>query len=174
MDFKERISAVINFSELSLSEFADEIEVQRSSISHVTSGRNKPSLDFIVKIKTRFPEIQWDWLIEGKGEMLKKAENPEKNVDSSPKTKTTSLPDLFSLINDEAFGVTESEDTIAPKDVSEFDIPQPMSSQKKISDSQRLELKPQKDHPQNIQNQDVKLKRIVFFYDNGKFETFEP
>ena len=74
MDLKERISEVIAYSQFSLSEFADEIEVQRSSISHITSGRNKPSLDFLMKIISRFPELEWEWLIEGKVEMLKNAD----------------------------------------------------------------------------------------------------
>ena len=67
MNLNERISKVISYSELSSSEFADEIDVQRSNISHITSGRNKPSLDFLIKIKERFPELQWDWLITGQG-----------------------------------------------------------------------------------------------------------
>ena len=50
MNLNERISEIINYSQLSASEFADEIEVQRSNISHITSGRNKPSLDFLMKI----------------------------------------------------------------------------------------------------------------------------
>ena len=74
MNLNERFSKIIKYSELSLSEFADKIEVQRSNISHITSGRNKPSLDFLIKIKDSFPELQWDWLINGDGEMLKKIE----------------------------------------------------------------------------------------------------
>ena len=66
MDLNSRVQKIINYSELSSSEFADEIGVQRSNISHVLSGRNKPSLDFLMKTKDRFPEIQWEWLIEGK------------------------------------------------------------------------------------------------------------
>jgi DNA-binding XRE family transcriptional regulator len=79
MSLNERISKVIEYSNLTSSEFADEIDVQRSSISHITSGRNKPSLEFIIKIKSRFPEILWDWLITGEGEMLK-SELPESDI----------------------------------------------------------------------------------------------
>jgi DNA-binding XRE family transcriptional regulator len=57
MSLNERISKVIEYSQLTSSEFADEIDVQRSSISHITSGRNKPSLEFIIKIKSRFPNF---------------------------------------------------------------------------------------------------------------------
>ncbi|MCU0417594.1 MAG: helix-turn-helix domain-containing protein [Cytophagaceae bacterium] len=49
--------------------FADKIDVQRSSISHLMSGRNKPSLDFIQKVLTHFPDINPLWLIMGKGPM---------------------------------------------------------------------------------------------------------
>ena len=174
MDLKERITKVIAYSGLSLSEFADEIEVQRSSISHVTSGRNKPSLDFLIKIKKRFPEILWEWLIEGTGEMTQpKEEMADKNAQAA-KPKPPSLPDLFSLINDDAFGITESEDTITDQKPQESDISYQSSDKSKISDSQPLEKKNEKTTVQNVENQDIAIKRIVFFYDNGKFETFEP
>ena len=174
MDLKERISKVITYSELSLSEFADEIEVQRSSISHITSGRNKPSLDFLMKIKNRFPELAWEWLIEGQGEMLKKPVIPIETKATPEKSKPTSLPDLFSLINDEAFGITESEDRVAPENPQESNIPELLEEKQKISDSQRLEIPKPVIPIETIDKQEVKIKRIVFFYENGKFETFEP
>lgn len=174
MNLKERISKVITYSELSLSEFADEIEVQRSSISHITSGRNKPSLDFLMKIKNRFPELEWEWLIEGEGEMMKKPVIPTETKTTPEKSKPTSLPDLFSLINDEAFGITESEDRIAPEYPQESNISELLDEKQKISDSQRLEILKPVIPIETIDKQEVKIKRIVFFYENGKFETFEP
>ena len=59
--------------ELSASLFADKIGVQRSSISHILSGRNKPSLDFILKITTEFEDVDLQWLINGVGFFPKKA-----------------------------------------------------------------------------------------------------
>lgn len=174
MDLKERISKVIAYSELSLSEFADEIEVQRSSISHITSGRNKPSLDFLMKIKNRFPELEWEWLIEGEGEMLKKPVIPLETKVTPEKPKPTSLPDLFSLINDEAFGITESEDRITIDKPQESNISEQRVEKQIISDSQRLEIPKPIIPSETIDKEEVKIKRIVFFYENGKFETFEP
>ena len=174
MDLKERISKVIAYSELSLSEFADEIEVQRSSISHITSGRNKPSLDFLMKIKNRFPELEWEWLIEGEGEMLKKPVIPLETTVTPEKPKPTSLPDLFSLINDEAFGITESEDRVASENRQESNISDLQFDNQKISDSQRLEIPKATIPIEATDKQEVKVKRIVLFYENGKFETFEP
>ena len=52
-------------------QFSDEIGIQRSTLSHVLSGRNKPSLDFIQKILTVYKNVNSDWLLFGKGEMFK-------------------------------------------------------------------------------------------------------
>lgn len=178
MSLNKRISEVIEYSKLSSSEFADEIDVQRSSISHITSGRNKPSLEFIIKIKSRFPEILWDWLVTGDGEMLKselpETENIPESENSEERTKPTSLPDLFTMINDdEDFGVVEEK----PEEihaVRESIIPRKDKAEEKISDSQPLEKSNEKIINQVIDNQKNKIKRIVLFYENGKFESFEP
>jgi transcriptional regulator with XRE-family HTH domain len=71
----ERILSIIKYLNLSPSDFAEEIGVQRSSISHLISGRNKPSLEFIQKILSRFPEINTEWVINGSGEMVKGMSN---------------------------------------------------------------------------------------------------
>lgn len=65
MNLVERIQKIIDDSELSSAAFADRIGVQRSSISHVLSGRNKPSLDFVLKILHAFPTVQSSWLLTG-------------------------------------------------------------------------------------------------------------
>ena len=69
-----RIKQIIDKEKLSSTQFATEIGVQRSALSHVLSGRNKPSLDFMMKIKTRYPDINLDWLMLGKGKIIGVAE----------------------------------------------------------------------------------------------------
>jgi len=66
---KDRILKFLNNKQLSATKLADNIGVQRSSISHILSGRNKPSFDFIEKILVSYPELNAQWLITGKGEM---------------------------------------------------------------------------------------------------------
>ncbi len=68
---KDRILAIIKEEEMTNAKFAEEIGVQSSSISHITSGRNNPSVDFLVKILSRFPGISPEWLLLGKGKMYK-------------------------------------------------------------------------------------------------------
>lgn len=178
MSLNERISKVIEYSNLSPSEFADEIDVQRSSISHITSGRNKPSLEFVIKIKSSFPEILWDWLITGEGEMLKselpetESSNEEQPIDE--RVRPTPLPDLFTMMkDDDDFGTEDVSESVKESPRESF-IPPPYKTQENITDSQRLENS--KDHiiSQAIGNQENKIKRIVLFYENGKFESFEP
>ena len=69
-DFANRLKTVIEYFGESASSFSEKIEVQRSSISHIISGRNKPSLDFILKILKAYPDISLYWLLNGKGKML--------------------------------------------------------------------------------------------------------
>ena len=66
--FAERLNIIMDFYELSAALFAEKIEVQRSSISHILSGRNKPSLDFVLKILKEFPEVELYWLLNGVGD----------------------------------------------------------------------------------------------------------
>ena len=64
-NFTNRLLKILENKNLSASQFAEKIGVQRSSVSHILSGRNKPSLDFIIKIITVFSDISLDWLIKG-------------------------------------------------------------------------------------------------------------
>lgn len=178
MSLNERISKIIEYSGYTPSEFADEVEVQRSSVSHITSGRNKPSLEFIIKIKSRFPEILWDWLVNGDGEMLKSDVSEDQETEEiieSEKPKPTSLPDLFTLINEET-NLEEHKDEPLPifDASSESDKTHKDAEERKITDSQRLEDKISENTTKNTENQYNKVKRIVLFYENGKFESFEP
>jgi DNA-binding XRE family transcriptional regulator len=80
---KDRILAIIQEEEMTNAKFAQEIGVQSSSISHITSGRNNPSIDLIVKILNRFPGISAEWLLQGKGKMYK-YENDQQHITSNP------------------------------------------------------------------------------------------
>lgn len=87
-DFTTRLKKVIDFHELSASTFADKIGVQRSNISHILSGRNKPSLDFILKVTSAFKNVDINWLLKGMG--------------TFPKNSETKTPSTSSLFNSES------------------------------------------------------------------------
>ena len=82
-EFTERLKKVLEYYEESASSFSEKIGVQRSSISHILSGRNKPSLDFILKILHTYPDIELYWLLIGKGSFPPE-ENETQNTDVSP------------------------------------------------------------------------------------------
>lgn len=66
-EFTKRLQIVMDYYGLTSSALADAIEFNRSSISHLLSGRNKPSLEFVMKILDKFPEVKLYWLLNGKG-----------------------------------------------------------------------------------------------------------
>jgi len=68
---KDKIEKILLYLGISPSQFADELGVQRSGISHILSERNKPSLEFIQKVLLKYKEINPEWLMTGKGEMLR-------------------------------------------------------------------------------------------------------
>lgn len=70
----------MDYYQLSASAFADKIQVPRSSISHLLSGRNKPSLDFVLKVVKEFNEVELYWLLNGKGTFPNASEVPEQHV----------------------------------------------------------------------------------------------
>jgi transcriptional regulator with XRE-family HTH domain len=66
-DFVNLVNKIMDYYQLSPTAFADKIKVQRSSISHLLSGRNKPSLDFVLKVVKEFDSVDLYWLLNGKG-----------------------------------------------------------------------------------------------------------
>ncbi len=85
----------MEYYDLSAASFADKIEVGRSSISHLLSGRNKPSLDFVMKIVQAFPEVELYWLLNGKGNFPKKTGEISKPQPKQPSGQPP-VEDLFS------------------------------------------------------------------------------
>jgi len=70
-EFSKRLIIVMDYYEISAAALAEKINVQRSSISHLLSGRNKPSLEFVLKILKNFPEVELYWLLNGQGSFPK-------------------------------------------------------------------------------------------------------
>ncbi len=70
MTINDRLSKFIEFKGLSANELSKIIGVQRSTLSHILTGRNTPSIDLIERFYTAFPEVSLVWLINGAGEMF--------------------------------------------------------------------------------------------------------
>ena len=145
-DFIKKLEFIMDHFSLSASSFADKIGVQRSSISHLLSGRNKPSLDFIIKILDVFPELNLYWLLNGTGSFLKMnaVEINQKSV-NNPSTLPT------------------ENDSNELLEISYLEKNTGNEKQNITTDSNS-----------SVQNlSDKRLHKIVFFYTDGTFEDFK-
>ena len=64
-----RINLILKAKNITARQFAEEIGIQPSGMSHIMSGRNNPSLEFVNKVVRRYPEIDANWLLLGRGAM---------------------------------------------------------------------------------------------------------
>jgi transcriptional regulator with XRE-family HTH domain len=110
MLIQERLQLILKMHNLTPSAFADKLGVQRSNVSHVLSGRNKPSLDFLEKIILNFPRVNAHWLLTGemstspevKIEAMKVEGNVVKN-EVSVDTKNESIMKIVEFYKDGTF-----------------------------------------------------------------------
>jgi len=86
MELVDRFKYLMKLNSLTASAFAEKIGVQPSSISHVLSGRNKPSLEFVQKVLVQFPKVSADWLLTGNTKIK------ESNTELPKEEKTTHSP----------------------------------------------------------------------------------
>ena len=157
----DRISLILRTKNISAAQFADKIDVQRSSISHVLSGRNKPSLEFIQKILKSYPEIRPDWLLFGKGPMLAE-ETDLFSIPASDKSVVSNIRSEFSGIDDKA------EKLIKEK---------PSAHRSKQEDQERNSLETKTKYVKKITNGvEIKKKaeKIVIFYNDKTFSVYYP
>ena len=117
-----RIKKVIDDHDLNAASFAEKIGVQRSGISHILSGRNKPSLEFLSKIQTTFKEVEYDWLLLGKIQHTEKTPttlfdtSEIKSMEKIPEIKipirtnsdhTTPIKEIIYVYEDDSFKVIQ-------------------------------------------------------------------
>jgi transcriptional regulator with XRE-family HTH domain len=150
---KERIEAIIRHERISPSQLADNLGVQRSGVSHILSGRNKPSLDFLYKLLTCYPNISGDWLITGKGAMLA----DEKS------SKTLNKEQLILEVPDKPLKKS-------------FKVPQKESKPVEKVVQKRPESKEEPTHGIPMFNSEPgkKIERILVFYSDKTFSEYKP
>lgn len=90
-EFAFRLKKVMDFYQLSASSFADKIKIPRSSISHILSGRNKPSLDFVLKVIKEFDDVDLYWLLNGEGKFPKSNPPPTTKIFSPNEDETREM-----------------------------------------------------------------------------------
>lgn len=145
--------------QLSSSKFADVIGVQRSSVSHILSGRNKPSFDFLQKTLRAFPALNADWLILGEGDMYEG-------------TVSSFADGLFDQ------GIKPETENDAQSAVTGVRLGAEASSEPRNSDDIRVKGAPGSEistSEHDIQaGQAKRITRVIMFYDDNSFRSYEP
>ncbi|RYJ38707.1 Bacteriophage CI repressor [Flavobacterium anhuiense] len=144
-DFVKRLESVLEYYGLNASAFADKIGVQRSSMSHLLSGRNRPSLDFVMKILEVFPDVDLYWILIGRGTF------PKINNEESVETQKSSSP----ILSNENMG----NDLFSAIEIN--------SEEEKRETKKNPVLK-----NENFSLEDDQIEKIVLFYKNGTFKAY--
>ncbi len=146
---EERIIEFMKAEHINAGNLADKIHVQRSSISHILSGRNKPSFDFISKFLEVFPHVNAEWFITGRGKMYKSS------IQAS----------LFAEENGEELiksGYKKGEEAKSHK-ITEGD-----------NDSFQRKVHEKISFPKETRSEEGKISKIIVLYDTGMFEAYNP
>jgi transcriptional regulator with XRE-family HTH domain len=152
---KTRIKKIIDFEQVTASKFADIIGVQRSSVSHILSGRNNPSLEVIQKILSAFSNLNTDWLILGEGQMFKNPNLQQQTFFTEPE-------------------IMLQNSSVSKENMSTIDIHK-TENVFKINENQEYE-KSEKDEKQ-IHKDETKLKsteKIIIFNSDRTFIEYSP
>ena len=155
---KDRLQKLLAKEDLTPVRFSELVGVQRSSVSHILSGRNNPSLDFIQKILAGFPQLNSDWLITGQGDMYKA--NMTKD-NTTPRMQTGTL---FSQVKDE---------DPAPY-YSKRNIDLLKSTKEAEGEKPSKEIQHSTSQIKQEDNEGARIERIVVFYTNKKFREYLP
>jgi transcriptional regulator with XRE-family HTH domain len=141
---KDRILEFLKTENKSSALFAEEISVQASSISHILSGRNNPSLDFVIKMLKKYPSLSTDWLLFGKGDMYRDSKQQDLFVTVTPESGKHNGPqieiDLDNFPGDQGF--KQLDESYGLKEI------------KSLTDKHTV--------------------RIVCFYDDDTFKEYNP
>jgi len=142
---KERLLEFLKAENKSSAQLAEEIGVQPSGISHILSGRNNPSLDFVLKMLEKYQFISTDWLLFGKGSMYRDL----RMQTLFDENKGLNLDDEAKKLKNETFKAEiEFQDIRKTDQKKDFTVPD--------------------------KNKVTSIDKIVWFYDDNSFEEYFP
>jgi transcriptional regulator with XRE-family HTH domain len=159
MDTREKILKIMQAEEMNALQFASEIGIQSSTLSHILNGRNKPSLDVVKKILNRFRTVNADWLILDSGTIYRQEKHSQ--------TPTLFPPDDEN-ISDSANYTSNRRQNFNTENSSEKSE-QPV----KTAHSAQIENSAA---PETIFTKvaDKKVNKIIVYYTDNTFQEFTP
>ena len=161
-----RINLILRAKNITARQFAEEIGIQPSGMSHILGGRNNPSLDFVTKVIRRYPEIDANWLLLGRGEMYTSAAPSPvvAPVESVPEAAPVSMPEptLF------------AEEPVMPFDEKEL-VYEPQGQQDVfVQEEVSCEPPYEAEVPAPALSDTPRLERMLFVYSDGTFREYRP
>jgi len=167
---KDRLLQLLDLEQITPSKFADIIGVQRSSVSHVISGRNKPSFDFLQKTLTAFPGLNAAWLMLGEGTMY---EQMGRKVSGNLFDPPEPLPEAQIPVSilEEDRGSSEILPPQAPS-VNAFENTIP--SESPINTAEEEKSGSPDELPSQKPKDSRKIVQVMVIYDDDTFRTFAP
>ena len=151
-----RLKQFLAAENISQSQFADTIRVVRASVSHVLSGRNNPSYEFIRAIMLSYPHLNMEWLLVGKGKMYK---------DMAPTLPVSEpTPTLSDLLFGDEDAAVPSDEVSVPESQNYMPIPDFEVNTQTSSD-----MNTSKEQTQ-VSVRQRKVSKIIVMYDDGTFQ----
>ena len=152
---RERLEELMDLLHLSPTQFANEIGVQRATLQHILSGRNEPSLKIIMAIHNKYPDVELEWLLNGKGSAI-----PQLSQENKPELDYPLLPGMES-----AFFQAESR---KQSDFSNLRGEENTPKQRKVRNSK--DVRSDIFTPENNANKTI--KEVVVFFADGTYQKF--
>jgi len=168
MNLSDKIELLIKKKQMSSSQFADVLGIPRSSISHILSGRNKPSLDVVQKILTAFPEVSAeDLLFEDRILSVSATKLP-----ATPSAQEIlPLTNLFDAPNDTA---SESIKNNLPESTIVRSNLRRSTKEVNLGSSQTSNDSVSENAPTSTRSLQKKIERVIIFYVDGTFTESKP
>ena len=155
----ERIQKIVKEYNLSPTVFADKIDIPKANVSHVLNGRNKPSLDFVLKISEAFPEVNLEWILKGTGTMIGKKEEPKVAPTPTRLAEPIAPPPAPKV----AQNTLDFEPKITP-------TPAAIESAKP---TKKAEVKPKQNSNSKKETEGKKMKKIILLYEDNTFDAYD-
>jgi transcriptional regulator with XRE-family HTH domain len=173
-DIQNRIALIISTKGMTNAEFAEAINVQPSNISHIMSGRNKPSLDLVMKILKKFPELRTEWLLNGRGAMNKESNlfdfTDEKTEKSSAAPLQRENEQVFKPAMERNAVSAEDKDNAGEKNNLAKKNPPEKSDQKYAGNADMVNSVA----PEGQLRSGKRIEKIVIFYADQTYEAYHP
>ena len=170
MNERERIELLMKCYDLSPSQFAERTGIQRASVSHIISGRNKPSLEVMLKVYDAFPGVDMKWLMTGIGEVpvrqSAEAVAPETIFQQPVQASLQPQNDLFAAPEPSVAPVVEDP---KPRRTAVF-----QAAKEKSSDLRAKRAQVGRYAQMMAVQPDKKIKEVRIYYSDGTYETLIP